>query len=96
MCSAVISGGPLDDTFQLDQVHGHWGEADMDGSEHYLDGLGFAGEAHFVHWNQDKYVDFNEAMYHEDGVCVIGVFYKVPRLVEEMYLDKSSMDDVEI
>jgi carbonic anhydrase len=67
----------LRDRYQLDQVHAHWGETDAEGSEHLLDGQQFCGEMHFVHWNQTKYEDVNQALNHDDGLSVIGIFYKV-------------------
>ncbi|OWA50610.1 putative Carbonic anhydrase 2 [Hypsibius exemplaris] len=79
-----VEGGPLSDRYQLDQAHAHWGESDIEGSEHYLDGLRFAGEMHFVHWNENKYANASQAINHEDGICVIGVFFKLGQHNEEL------------
>ncbi|KAK4002262.1 hypothetical protein OUZ56_004103 [Daphnia magna] len=70
---STLQGGPLKDTYQLEQYHCHWGVNDSIGSEHTVDGKSYAGELHFVHWNT-KYGSFGEALKHGDGLAVLGVF----------------------
>jgi len=72
---SVLEGGPLRDTYQLEQYHCHWGEHGLVGSEHVVDGNSYAAEIHFVHWNT-KYGSMNEAVKHGDGLAVLGVFLK--------------------
>ena len=36
--TALLSGGPLAGSYQLLQLHFHWGENDTVGSEHAVDG----------------------------------------------------------
>lgn len=39
-----LQGGPLKDTYQLEQYHMHWGPDHSSGSEHLVDGQSYAGE----------------------------------------------------
>jgi len=50
---ASISGGPLDQTYDVAQLHFHWGSSDVRGSEHLLNGKSFPLEMHIVHTNGD-------------------------------------------
>lgn len=68
-----MSGGPLEDQFELAQFHCHWGQTDAEGSEHTIEGKSFAGEIHLVHWNK-KYGTIAEAVKYPDGLCVLGIF----------------------
>ncbi|KAF5296173.1 hypothetical protein FQA39_LY12627 [Lamprigera yunnana] len=70
-----LSGGPLKDTYVLEQFHCHWGASDDCGSEHTIEGQTFAGELHLVHWNT-RYSSIEEACKHPDGICVLGVLLK--------------------
>lgn len=44
MHPTALSGGPIEGTYELLQIHCHWGEKDDEGSEHTIDGKKFAGE----------------------------------------------------
>lgn len=35
-------------------------------------------QLHLVHWNEDLYDNFEEAVKREDGIVIIAVFLKVP------------------
>jgi len=74
---SVLQGGPLSDKYQLVQYHVHWGRDCSTGSEHTVDGNCYPAEIHLVHWNCDKYKSFEEAADKEDGLCVLGIFFKV-------------------
>ncbi|XP_046585237.1 carbonic anhydrase 2-like [Haliotis rubra] len=74
---STISGGPLDNTYQLEQFHLHWGSCDERGSEHTVEGKTFPAELHLVHWNRDKYSSFGEAADKPDGLAVFGIFLEV-------------------
>ncbi|XP_043544083.1 carbonic anhydrase 13-like [Chiloscyllium plagiosum] len=74
---SVLTGGPLCGKYRLRQLHFHWGACDTHGSEHVIDGKTFAGELHLVHWNAEKYCEFNEALKAPDGLAVIAVLLKV-------------------
>ncbi|XP_018427118.1 PREDICTED: carbonic anhydrase 4-like [Nanorana parkeri] len=45
----TISGGGLEGTYKAAQLHFHWGNSDMLGSEHSIDGERYAAELHIVH-----------------------------------------------
>lgn len=72
-----LVGGPLEDTYRLQQFHCHWGFSSDKGSEHTVDGQSYAGELHLVHWNSTKYADCGEAAGYPDGLAVLGVLLKV-------------------
>ncbi|KAM8967334.1 carbonic anhydrase 1-like [Pelodytes ibericus] len=74
---SVVKGGPLKATYRLNQFHFHWGATNDFGSEHTVDGKGYAAELHLVHWNSDKYSSFAEAIKNPDGCAVLTVFLKV-------------------
>ncbi|XP_045149650.1 carbonic anhydrase 5A, mitochondrial isoform X2 [Echinops telfairi] len=72
-----ISGGPLENHYQLKQFHFHWGSADEWGSEHTVDSRAYPAELHLVHWNSGKYPSYEAAVLGEKGLAVIGVFLKL-------------------
>ena len=43
---AGISGGPLNGSYTLNQLHLHWGSQSDQGSEHTVDGQRFEGNTH--------------------------------------------------
>ncbi|XP_077338268.1 carbonic anhydrase 4 [Lithobates pipiens] len=45
----TISGGGLQGTYKAKQLHFHWGNRDMAGSEHSINGKRYAAELHIVH-----------------------------------------------
>ncbi|XP_036087429.1 carbonic anhydrase 5A, mitochondrial isoform X2 [Rousettus aegyptiacus] len=71
-----ISGGPLENHYQLKQFHFHWGAVNEWGSEHTVDDRVYPAELHLVHWNSVKYQSYKEAVLGENGLAVIGVFLK--------------------
>nr|QGA42399.1 carbonic anhydrase [Eptatretus stoutii] len=73
----VLSGGPLDGHFRMNQLHMHWGCDEHAGSEHSVDGNTYAAELHMVHWNSSKYSNMQQAVAQPDGLAVIGVFIQV-------------------
>jgi carbonic anhydrase len=44
-----LVGGPVEDSYRLQQFHCHWGFQSDKGSEHTVDGKSFAGEVSEVH-----------------------------------------------
>ncbi|KAK2712638.1 hypothetical protein QYM36_011357, partial [Artemia franciscana] len=68
-----VSEDSLNATFNLAQVHFHWGSNGTHGSEHALDFKRFPAELHLVHWNT-KYGNFSDALQKYDGLFVLGVF----------------------
>lgn len=71
-----VKDGGLTSTFNLAQLHFHWGSDSSQGSEHTLESEKFAAEIHFVHYNT-KYGTFANSTSHPDGLAVVGVFVKV-------------------
>ncbi|GFU96388.1 carbonic anhydrase 7 [Trichonephila clavipes] len=51
-------------TYTFQQLHFHWGSRYDQGSEHTLDDVRYALEAHFVHTNKDN------------NIAVVGVFFQ--------------------
>ena len=47
---STLEGGPLKDTYQLEQYHCHWGVNDSVGSEHLVDGQSYAAEVTYSYF----------------------------------------------
>jgi carbonic anhydrase len=73
---AKFVGGPLKNSYIIDNIHWHWGKRDQEGSEHTINGIRYSSEAHVVSYNS-KYKTISEALKYSDGLAVLGVFYKV-------------------
>jgi len=78
-----LSGGPLEGSYKVLQMHAHWGDKAGRGSEHTLDGKEFDAELHIVHWNE-KYGDPSVAVDKPDGLAVLGMFLKTGTAHPEM------------
>ncbi|XP_065360180.1 uncharacterized protein CAH6 [Calliphora vicina] len=79
-----ITGGILDDIYEVEQVHFHWGSTLRKGSEHVLNGHQYDIEMHIVHRNK-KYDNMKTAIHFEDGVTVVGVLFKVVKTDQVYY-----------
>ncbi|XP_072926276.1 carbonic anhydrase 5A, mitochondrial isoform X1 [Hemitrygon akajei] len=77
--NSVISNGPLQNHYRLNQFHFHWGAENNRGSEHTVNNQVYPAELHLVHWNPVKYKNCDEAILSEGGLAVIGVFLKLGR-----------------
>ena len=78
--TALLSGGPLTGSFQLLQLHFHWGENDTLGSEHAVDGEKFPMEMHLVHMTSDLDWGIESAINPvdvKDGLAVTGFLFQV-------------------
>ncbi|XP_068234635.1 uncharacterized protein [Palaemon carinicauda] len=73
---AYIEGGGLFSEYVFLQLHFHWGSDDTQGSEHTLDGKKYPAELHLVHYNK-KYGNALEALKHDDGLAVLGIFLDI-------------------
>ncbi|XP_055629584.1 carbonic anhydrase 1-like [Toxorhynchites rutilus septentrionalis] len=71
-----IRGGPLEGTYLFSQIHFHWGNSAVDGSEHTIDGASLPLEMHVVHFST-KFKDRKEAVKHVGGILVIVYFYNL-------------------
>ncbi|XP_075445721.1 carbonic anhydrase 4 [Ascaphus truei] len=67
-----IKNGGLSSTYTASQFHFHWGNEDIAGSEHTIDGEQFPMELHIVHKITTK-SDGGET----DGLAVLGFMYEV-------------------
>jgi len=74
----LLTNGPIaaGTTFQLAQLHFHWGSTNTVGSEHRIAGTQYALEMHLVHYNR-KYPNISVAIDKSDGLAVIGVLFMV-------------------
>lgn len=70
---STLTAVHLPDTYRLKSVTCHWGTEPMNGSEHLVGGVGYAGEIHILHWNT-KYASFAEASKQADGLAILAVF----------------------
>ncbi|XP_782997.3 carbonic anhydrase 2 [Strongylocentrotus purpuratus] len=76
-CDYNLSGGPLEDNYQLVQFHAHWGKEDKEGAEHTINGKQYAAEIHLVHWNTGQFKAVSDAIKCDKGIAVLGSFIKV-------------------
>ncbi|XP_031777946.1 carbonic anhydrase 1 isoform X2 [Nasonia vitripennis] len=60
--------------YELESFHFHWGLKNSRGSEHVLHGTRYPMEMHLIHRNT-KYPNLENALRHEDGLTVLGVFF---------------------
>ncbi|XP_061401526.1 carbonic anhydrase 2-like [Musca vetustissima] len=79
-----ISGGLLDDTYEVEQVHFHWGSPTRKGSEHIINGHRYDIEMHILHRNT-KYPSVEIARLFEDGLAVVAVLFKVVKSENVFY-----------
>ncbi|XP_033330720.2 carbonic anhydrase 1 [Megalopta genalis] len=73
---AYVTGGPLLGKYLLSQIHFHWGENEMNGSEHSVDGASMPMELHVVLF-KDEYEKFNLALTKVDGIIIVVYFFKL-------------------
>ncbi|KAF4797990.1 Carbonic anhydrase 13 [Turdus rufiventris] len=93
---SVLTGGPLNGTYRLRQIHFHWGSNDEAGSEHTVDGMKYAAELHVVHWNAEKYSSFVEAASQSDGLAVMAVFLKIGECNPQLNKITDRLDTIRI
>ncbi|XP_044743502.1 carbonic anhydrase 1-like [Chrysoperla carnea] len=71
-----LRSGPFSDTYIFSQLHFHWGQNAMEGSEHSIDGMKYPIEMHAIHYNE-KYGSQEEASLHSlDGLCIVVYFFQ--------------------
>ena len=72
---AIVSGGPLANSYTLAQFHFHWGSKRGQGSEHTINGNSFDAELHLVHY-KSSYESFAAAFddAQPDSIAVLGIF----------------------
>ena len=62
--------------YHLNNVDFHWGSTDAQGSEHFINGMGTAGEVHFIYFNRN-YNTFENATSKSDGLIIIALRLEV-------------------
>jgi len=72
----LLTGGPLNGTYEFAQLHFHWGSEDDIGSEDEIDGKSYAMEMHFVFFKKE-YLNSDAALAYSDGLCVLAIFFEV-------------------
>lgn len=71
-----IFGGKLQNEYELEGLHFHWGDKNNRGAEHVLNDIRYPLEMHIIHRNK-KYKNVAEALGYSDGLTVLGFFYQV-------------------
>ncbi|CAI5439121.1 unnamed protein product [Caenorhabditis angaria] len=62
-----------EEQYHLDAVNFHWATEPMNGSEHTIGGVGYAGEMHLIHRNT-RFANLADAFKQPNGVVTIAVF----------------------
>lgn len=65
-----------DDCYFLELILIHWGTEPMNGSEHTVGGVGYAGEIHFIHRNS-RYSTVEQALKEPNGIVAVAVLLNV-------------------
>ncbi|XP_043486406.1 carbonic anhydrase 1-like [Polistes fuscatus] len=71
-----VTAGPLNGNYVFSQMHFHWGQTEIYGSEHRADNANTPMELHAVHFNT-QYLKLEEALRQVDGVIIIVYFMKL-------------------
>ncbi|KAK6034244.1 hypothetical protein COOONC_28251 [Cooperia oncophora] len=64
---------PHQKQYHLDAMTWHWGTEPMNGSEHTIGGVGYAGELHLIHRNT-RFPTMELALKQPNGVLAIAIF----------------------
>ncbi|XP_015438049.1 PREDICTED: carbonic anhydrase 2-like [Dufourea novaeangliae] len=67
---------PVNQEYEVDHLHFHWGAKNNRGSEHILNGVRYPMEMHIVHRNK-AYLNLSDALNYEDGLVVLGIFFQL-------------------
>ncbi|WAR12037.1 CAHZ-like protein [Mya arenaria] len=69
--NSELTGGPLKDTYRLEQFHLHWGSNDDHGSEHTIDGQTYAAESGAEHPGFKNLVDTMRNVKSRGQTCTV-------------------------
>ncbi|OZC12444.1 carbonate dehydratase, eukaryotic-type [Onchocerca flexuosa] len=61
-----------EEKYVLETVYFHWGTEPMNGSEHTIGGVGYAGEIQFIH-RKSKFPNLEAAFKEENGILAVAV-----------------------
>ncbi|XP_031832164.1 carbonic anhydrase [Nomia melanderi] len=67
---------PINEEYEIDHLHFHWGAKNNRGSEHVLNDVRYPMEMHMVHRNK-AYSNLSDALNYEDGLVVLGIFFQL-------------------
>ena len=76
----MLSGGPLDDKYNILQIHFHWGNDSTRGSEHTYDNTKFPLEMHIVHVKEGLGLNSSTSDFFLnfiDGLAVTGFMFNL-------------------
>lgn len=71
-----IFGGLLQNEYELEGLHFHWGSKNDRGSEHVINDMRYPLEMHIIHRNM-RYKTMADALKYSDGLCVLGFVYQI-------------------
>uniref|UniRef100_A0A182M4S0 Alpha-carbonic anhydrase domain-containing protein n=1 Tax=Anopheles culicifacies TaxID=139723 RepID=A0A182M4S0_9DIPT len=74
--SPSLMGGALDGRYLFSQLHFHWGQTALDGSEHTIDGYRLPLELHVIHF-AERFGDQDEALSVPGGVLCLVYFFNL-------------------
>ncbi|XP_076629943.1 carbonic anhydrase 1 [Colletes latitarsis] len=93
-----LCGGPFAENYIFSQIHFHWGENEMNGSEHYIDGASMPMELHAVHF-KSEYETLDTALRRPDGVTILVYFIKLQnepnKFMEEIVKNLASIQSAD-
>lgn len=72
----ISGGGLVDSDYILAQFHLHWGATSTVGSEHWINGVQYPMEIHFVHYN-GIHQDLTSAVNATNGLAVLGFLFQI-------------------
>ncbi|KAA3671617.1 carbonic anhydrase [Paragonimus westermani] len=78
----VALNGDADETYDVLQMHFHWGSTNQIGTEHTVDGRTYALETHVVCYNNKLYKSPSEAAGSPSGLAVLAFLNKVEEDVQ--------------
>ncbi|XP_055851593.1 carbonic anhydrase 7-like [Episyrphus balteatus] len=70
-----VTGGGVNETYEAQSFHFHWGSQDSKGSEHEINKKKYDVELHIVHKNV-KFANLTEASKDPSGILVLGIMLK--------------------
>lgn len=74
-----IFGARLQNEYEIEGLHFHWGDTNNYGSEHIFNDIRFPTEMHIIFRNR-KYEAVADALNYVDGLTVLGFFFQVINL----------------
>lgn len=73
-----------EERYVLETIYFHWGTEPMNGSEHTIGGVGYAGEIQFIHRNT-KFPNLEAAFKEANGILGVAVLLNVSLLIQSYF-----------